>query len=187
VLDPCTYLIDGYNAIRRTPGLVAAERQSLQGGRDALIQTIAGRFRHTPHAAIIVFDGDGVRETSAWLPRCRVKVVYTRAGESADAVIDRIAQEERQAGRRCTVYTDDGEVRTNAQASGSGTGSVAELGELVHAPDRYRARLTRHQAIVRRRLSGADDEELPHRRCGNPRRAPKRQRGSDRRGGGWPS
>jgi predicted RNA-binding protein with PIN domain len=177
-------LIDGYNAIRRTPGLVAAERQSLQGGRDALIRAIAGRFRHTPYVAIIVFDGDGAQESFEPLPRCRGKVIYTRAGETADAVIARIAREERQAGRHCTVYSDDSEVRASAQANGSAAGSVAELSEMVHATDRYRAQLARHQAHVRRHLEGADEDEQSQRRVGNPRRAPKR-RGSSRSGSDW--
>lgn len=56
-MDPRTILVDGYNVIRNTAGLAAAEHISLQHGREALLQQIAARYRHTPHRVIVVFDG----------------------------------------------------------------------------------------------------------------------------------
>ena len=39
-VGPKLILIDGYNVIRRTPGLAAAERVSLATGREALIAQV---------------------------------------------------------------------------------------------------------------------------------------------------
>jgi predicted RNA-binding protein with PIN domain len=152
-------LIDGYNVIRRTQGLAAAER--LHGpvaGRDALIQKVAGTYRQTAHTVVVVFDGDGRSETFEPLPRCRGRVIFTRAGESADAVIQRIAAQERRAGRCVRVYTDDVEVQSSVEAHGGRAGSAKELTRAAHAPDRFRAKQAQHQAFVRRQLAQAEDE-----------------------------
>jgi uncharacterized protein len=158
-VDPETVLIDGYNVIRRTHGLAAAERHTLAAGRDALIQKVASSYRQTAHQAIVVFDGDGPRETAQPLPRCRGRVIYTRAGESADAVIQRIAGEEAHAGRIPRVHTDDMALRLAVEARGGRAASAAELTQAADAPDRFRARQARHQAFVRGQLSRADDAD----------------------------
>src|SRR5215831_1205330 len=118
LVGPRTILIDGYNVIRRTPGLAAAERGSLAAGRQALIELVAQRYRQTPHTTMIVFDGDGPREMAEPLPRCRGRVVYTQAGTSADAVIARLAADAAQVGGAPTVISDDWEVRASAEDSG---------------------------------------------------------------------
>src|SRR5579871_1949325 len=68
-LGPRTILIDGYNAIRRTPSLAAAERISLEEGRAALLVQVVARYRATPHTVIVVFDGSGETEHSEPLAR----------------------------------------------------------------------------------------------------------------------
>ncbi len=173
-MEPRTLLIDGYNVIRRTPGLAHAEQASMAAGRDALIHKVASTFRQTAHTVIVVFDGDGPTETQEPLPRCRGRVIYTRDGESADAVIRRIADEEAGNGRAPHVYTDDLDVRLSVEASGGQSSSVAELTRRAHAPDKYRARQAQHQARIRQELED-DRANDPGSRRGNPRRKPKRR------------
>jgi len=176
-VQPETVLIDGYNVIRRTQGLAEAERRhGLAAGRDALIAKVVSRYRQTAHTAIVVFDGDGPSETTASLPRCRGHVLFTRAGESADAVIERIAAQERRSGRIARVYSDDAEVQSSVEAHGGRAESATELTRSAHAPDRFRARLARHQAFVRRQLAAADDEGPDSRESRGSRRPPKRWR-----------
>src|SRR5262245_2928996 len=74
-VQPQTILIDGYNVIRRTPALAAAERQSLAGGRDALLTALSATYRHTAHRVVVVFDGDGAAETSEAHHGCRGNVI----------------------------------------------------------------------------------------------------------------
>jgi uncharacterized protein len=176
-VQPETVLIDGYNVIRRNQSLAEAERRfGLAVGRDALIAKVASRYRQTAHTAIVVFDGDGSSESTTSLPRCRGRVIFTRAGESADAVIERIAAHERHAGRSVKVVTDDIEVRASVAVHGGRAESATELMRATHAPDRFRARLARHQAFVRRQLTASEDEGAADDTTGGTPRTPRRRR-----------
>src|SRR5258708_1134720 len=55
-VEPKTLLVDGYNVIRRTPALAAAERHSLAGGRDPLLTAPPPPYPHPPHPPIAAFD-----------------------------------------------------------------------------------------------------------------------------------
>lgn len=173
-----TILIDGYNVIRNTPGLAAAERCSLEAGREALRTLVAAKYRHTAHTVLVVFDGDGDSETTEAVARgVRGRVIFTRRGETADEMICRIAQEERAAGREVVVASDDLEVRLRTAEQGSHTARVGELAQRLNAPPKHLERLARHRAFVRRSLEADTDEPPQDRSRGNPRRAPKRRRG----------
>ena len=83
-MGPRTILIDGYNAIRRTPSLAAAECISLDAGRTALLVQVIAHYRPTPHTVIVVFDGDGETERSEPIARrTRGRVVFSRRAESS--------------------------------------------------------------------------------------------------------
>ena len=179
-MGPRTILIDGYNVIRRTPGLLAAERGSLAGGRQALIELVARRYRQTPHTAVVVFDGDGPRETAEPLPRCRGRVVYTQAGTSADSVIARLAADATRAGGAPTVISDDWEVRASVVDSGGSALGAQEVVRGANAPDKYRARQAAHQAFVRQHLDTGSDDVTRPRRAGSGRLAARRRRGRGR-------
>ena len=179
-VGPRTILIDGYNVIRRAPGLAAAERGSLAAGRQALIELVAQRYRLTPHTAMLVFDGDGPRETAEPLPRCRGCVVYTQAGTSADAVIARLAADAAQVGGASTVISDDWEVRASVEASGGSALGASELVRGANAPDKYRARQAAHQAFVRRQLDTGNDGLTRLDRASSGRRGARRRRGRGR-------
>lgn len=154
-------LIDGYNAIRRTPGLRAAEaRGGLEAGREALLGWLAGRYRATPHAVVVVFDGNEAHEREERRPRwSRCRIVYTRAGSSADEVIARIAAEERARGAEVVMFSDDGALGAAVAESGAMAKSVATLAEQVNAPDRYRRKQARHRAYIRERYGPRERDE----------------------------
>src|SRR5215469_15049862 len=118
-MGPQTILVDGYNVIRNTPGLAAAERVSLESGRETLVNLLVARYRHTPHRVIVVFDGDGKTESSYPLPgMARGRIIYSRSGETADQVLARLSLQEQAAGAECVAFSDDTEVRSNVQAAG---------------------------------------------------------------------
>ena len=82
-------LVDGYNVIKRDASFQALSTKSLASARQLLVDQLASRYRHTPHQVIVVFDGDGVSEQT--LQDRRVRIIYSRAGETADSVIARLA------------------------------------------------------------------------------------------------
>ena len=176
-MQPRLILCDGYNIIRNMPGLAAAERQGLEGGREALLGRLTAKYRHTPHRVVVVFDGDGPGEKTQPIRRWgRGQVVFSRHGESADAVIQRLARVERERGGDVEVISDDFAVRTAVASSGGQAQRVADLERALNAAPRHQAKLAKTRQYVRRQLEGADEDERPDRRKGNPRRAPRRQR-----------
>ena len=90
-------LIDGYNLIRQSPELLRHERTSLEAGRLALIQRLVTYQRQRGHRITVVFDG--WQGGSPFEERDRsggVVIRYSRRGETADAVIRRLAREGRE-------------------------------------------------------------------------------------------
>jgi len=164
-MDPLLILVDGYNVIRNVPGLAAAERVSMETGREALVQQVRMRFRHTPHRVVIVFDG--ANDTESVLPVRRMprgQIVFTRRDETADSLIQRRAAAEKAAGGAVCVYSDDLEVRTGVRDLGGATAGVAELAETLNAPDRRRRRLHLTRQYVRRQWGDEGAEKAQHMR-----------------------
>jgi predicted RNA-binding protein with PIN domain len=176
-VGPRTILIDGYNVIRNLPALLAAERLSLRHGREALLAQVVARYRHTPHRIVVVFDGDGPAETTHPIPRMsRGQVVFTRRGELADTVIQRMVAAEQERGANVVAVSDDLAVRMSAEQYGGSAARVDALGAHLNEPPAYQRRLIQHRAYVRQQWELSEDDTSPARRGGNPRRGPKRQR-----------
>ncbi|HEX6798360.1 MAG TPA: NYN domain-containing protein [Ktedonobacterales bacterium] len=144
-------LVDGYNAIRRTEGLRAAEaRGGLEAGRQALLGWLANRYRATPHAIVVVFDGAEAEEREERRARwSRCRIVFTRAGTSADEAIARIAAEERVRGAEVMMFSDDDALRAAVAEAGATPQSIQALAGQVNAPDKYRRKQAIHRKYVR--------------------------------------
>jgi uncharacterized protein len=177
MMGPRTIYVDGYNVIRNTPALTQAERKSLAAGRDALLARLTARYRHTPHRVVVVFDGDGSAESAQPFPGLsRGTIIFSRTGESADAVIIRLAEQARQEGCDVSVVSDDGEVREGVSQHGAATARVDDLQRRMdEAPRLLRKRFT-HQIVVKRIL--AEDEATDD---ANGRRGKGHGKGASRR------
>lgn len=173
-MEPLLILVDGYNVIRNTPGLAAADRVSLAAGREALVQQLRARYRHTPHRVVVVFDGTGSVESIAPIARMsRGQIVFTRQGETADTVIARRAAEAQAVGERACVCSDDMELRTDVRTTGSRAMSAGELAEKLNAPDRHQRRLALTRRYLKQQWAAEDTRDgarqRPGRRGGAPR------------------
>lgn len=142
-------LVDGYNVIRRNASLLALEKKSMAAARDALVAQVAQRYRHTPHRVTVVFDGAAAVEQV--LHERRVRVIYSRAGETADQVIARLAAQANADGREVEMYSDDSEVRSSVAREGGAARSTDQLTSQLNAPPAYHQRLVRHRQAVRAR------------------------------------
>ncbi len=170
-MEPKLILVDGYNIIKNTEAFLAAQRQSLSAARDALVKQLVNRYRHTPHQVVVIFDGQGPRETEEHTQR--IRLIYTCAGETADSVIARLAHEATHQGKTVVVASNDWEVREHVERAGGQAGRSHELtAQLNRAPHLLQQR-AQHRQEVLRRLQAADDEDRPRHTKGNPRR-PKR-------------
>ena len=141
-------LVDGYNVIKRNASLQALSVKSLADARQLLINQLRSRYRHTPHQVIVVFDGDGVSEQT--IQDRRVRIMYSRAGETADSVIARLAASARTAGREVELYSDDSEVRQSVSQQGGTIKSTNQLTKNLNAAPADLARLSHHRQQARR-------------------------------------
>ncbi len=153
-------IVDGYNVIRCDPTLANLERRSLELAREALVRRLAVDARLAKDEVIVVFDGaQGGRSFEHGERRGRVRVVYSRFGESADEVIKRLVT---TTAGDVRVISNDRELRDFASAYGSTPVRVVPSQRFPPAPT-------------------SDGEEEPPRQAkkGPARRAKKRHRRPD--------
>lgn len=172
-------LVDGYNVIRRAPELLAAERRSLASGREALLAQIRATYQSAPHRVIVVFDGDSPAETCLALAGlARGQVIYTARGVTADAVIVRLAAQERLRSDEVVVVTRDADLRRHAGEHGAASARPEALRARFHDAPRDVAQRARRRAALRSAWDSDPDDEppAPDRRHGNPRKASRKRR-----------
>ncbi len=165
-------LIDGYNVIKRAPSFQAVRTQSLAAARTQLVALLANRYRHTPHQITVVFDGNEALEQTSH--ERRIRIIYSRHGETADSVIARLATAARAAGREVEIYSDDIEIQRTATLQGGTALASSALEQQMHAAPRDIERRARHRVAMRQKygldtqFSKQDDDEPPR-----PRRQKK--------------
>src|SRR5437588_3660827 len=149
------WLIDGYNVIRRDPGLVAGEAAGLDAGRAALLALLARVARDSRETFTVVFDG--ARRTGGTPSPGRVAVMFSRPPDTADDVLRRLAASLRDG---AVVVTSDRAVLDSARRVGAvAVTAEAFLDAARRPPDDD---------------VGDDDDEPPPTKRG-PRRRPSRE------------
>lgn len=156
-------IIDGYNLIRQWPELAMLDRADLEAGREALLRELAAYRRTKGHEITVVFDGRGPGDAAGSGGRAAgLSVRFSRLGETADAVIGRLAAEGRA---RAVVVSSDRAVMDEARRHGAASLPSAE----------FLARLERGRIAA---LKGGDEEEPRAQKSGKgaAHRLPKAQR-----------
>lgn len=174
-----TILVDGYNVIKNDSMLHAIEVKNLAVARQQLINQMVSHYKHTPHQVIVVFDGNGSSEQTS--TERRVRIIYSRSGQTADRVIMRLAAEARAAGHDVEMYSNDGEVRESVSRSGGNVHSSSQLSSRLNAAPRDVAARAKHRMIMRRaygidpQYKDADDGGEPHRKTKNGKKKSSRR------------
>lgn len=109
-------VVDGYNVIFKSARYLARMDETVAGdpfeqARDLLVADVAAyaKGRYEP---VIVFDAAGnVSPERPDLSKAGVRMVFSRTGESADAVIEQLVTEQRLLPRAVTVVTSDRTIR----------------------------------------------------------------------------
>ena len=160
-----TYLIiDGYNLI----GMKGTMGRDLEAQRSKLIQDLTRYYEIKRYPIVVVFDGWGSDATQpSEQSYGGVRVIFSRQGEKADAVIKRLALKLKSG---CVVVSSDREVARYAEANDA---VAVPSGEFDH---RLRAALQ----------NGSDQEEeepapASGDKKGNPRRLSKVERKRQRK------
>lgn len=142
----------------------------LEAARETLLQRLAGYRQRKGHAITLVFDGwQGGSGSEHHEFQAGIEVVYSKRGERADQVIQRLA---RIYGKECAVVSSDHEVVNAARAAGA---------FVIGSPE-FRAKLQERSSTVPamafKELDGGDADVVKRSKDkgGNPRKLPKSQR-----------
>ncbi|MEK6791892.1 MAG: NYN domain-containing protein [Deltaproteobacteria bacterium] len=156
---PTNLIIDGYNLIG-LDGLSDIEAEREQLIEDLIVYKKAVSVRIT-----VVFDGTSSGNlTRGAMGRSGINIIFSRAGEQADAIIKEMAH---RIGSGATIVTSDRDVRETARASGA---TVIESVEFRNVLD---------EALYEEIKGAAPEDETDDsaaRKKGNPRRLPKADR-----------
>jgi len=163
-------LVDGYNLLGRAEMSLSSGVGRLEAARETLLQRLAGYHHRKGHAITLVFDGwQGGSGSEHHEFRSGIEIVYSKRGERADQVIQRLA---RIYGKDCAVVSSDHEVVNSARAAGA---------FVIGAPE-FRAKLEDRSSsapvLAFKELDGgeADLVKRSKDKGGNPRKLPKSQR-----------
>ncbi|MCL2024164.1 MAG: NYN domain-containing protein [Coriobacteriia bacterium] len=123
-------IIDGYNVIRQvSPYRELAERNEYAQARDALIGDVAPLATKTT-TVTVVFDGtNNPTSTGAAKSHLDVTVIYSRHGQTADSVIEKLSHTYRKKGETVEVVTSDATIQWTVMSSSVMRRSTREFGE----------------------------------------------------------
>lgn len=168
-------IIDGYNLLASRGASSGAGNIISDHGRETLLRDLAAYRHRKGHCLTVVFDGwQRGLPTETREHRAGIEVIYSRRGERADQVIQRLA---REYGSDCAIVTSDHEIINAARAHGAfvmGSQEFAvKLRPSTSSPSTMAFKeLDTGEDLMRRR--GPDKR-------GNPRKLPKAQRDRARR------
>ena len=122
-------IVDGHSAIFGWPEFqrLHARRSSL--ARDALVKKLRDYQDYTGIRVVVVFDGKGPSATEQSEPHS-VQVFYSRAGQTADSIIERLAGKYAEK-FDLTVATSDLLEQETARACGAECISIANLRAMI--------------------------------------------------------
>jgi len=155
-------IIDGYNLM----GRIGTLSGHIESARESLLRDLAAYRHRKNHPVTIVFDGwqqgQSMEEREH---RTGIEVIYSRRGERADQVIQRLA---REYGADCAVVSSDQEVARSAQVSGAMVIGVQEFAVKLRAAPRG-------GGLAHKELDTQEEEAPPRdpKKKGNPRKLPK--------------
>ena len=171
---PLHLIIDGYNLLGARRQLGRAAGRDAESVREQLLRELATYRQRKTHPITLVFDGwqEGLG-AEHHEHRGGIEVVYSRRGERADQVIQRLAAE---FGRDCAVVSSDREVAEFAKAQGAFViGAMEFEARLRAAPP-----AVPQPGLKRRDQADPDLPSRPREKKGNPRKLPKALRRRNR-------
>ena len=105
--------------------LATMHGRNTAAAREELVRRLTGLQDNSDWTVAVVFDGVGVKASSDGTPH-GIAVFYSRSGQTADSIIERLAAKYAKD-HDVTVATNDRMERTTAEAFGSFTISGLQL------------------------------------------------------------
>lgn len=165
---PVHLIIDGYNLLAVMGGQARRDGAHSAPDRDGLVRDLSAYRHRKGHAVTVVFDGwQSGQLFEGREHRLGIQIIYSKRGERADQVIQRLAKEFEAD---CAVVSSDREVTDYARAQGAFVMEAREFAERL-----FSSPVT---GVAHKELDTG--EEYPPRRGpekrGNPRKLPKSAR-----------
>jgi predicted RNA-binding protein with PIN domain len=110
-------IVDGHSVIFAWPHLRALQGKRPSLARDALVKQLQDYQDWTGVRVVVVFDGSG-RQVSESAEPAGIQIFYSRKGQAADAVVERLAARY-AANFDLTVATSDSLERQTVMAFGA--------------------------------------------------------------------
>jgi predicted RNA-binding protein with PIN domain len=140
-------VIDGYNMIRRSPGLRREDEMALELARDSLVERLRRYKRVRPSRITVVFDGASKAGSGRGQSQEKgIRLIFSGQGETADTVIQRMCTQE---GKNLTVVTSDRALARTVSCAGAIAIDVEE----------FEARLEMALALEAKGEHGEDERE----------------------------
>ncbi|CAN5542217.1 hypothetical protein BH18VER2_BH18VER2_06620 [soil metagenome] len=128
-MRPQYLLVDGHSIIFAWPELRSLHERRTSLARDALTRQLRDFQDWTGIHVVVVFDGRGAAVSHAAEPG-EIQVFYSRMGQTADSIIERLASKYAER-YRLIVATGDYLEQETASASGAETLSPEGLRDLL--------------------------------------------------------
>lgn len=122
-------IVDGHSVIFAWPELRELHDRRTSLARDELVKQLRAFQDWTGTRVVVVFDGKGAQTSSTADPG-EIQIFYSRAGQSADAVVERLASKYARE-FRIAVATDDLLEQETVAACGAETMSCDSLRALL--------------------------------------------------------
>ncbi len=90
VVEPQYLIVDGHSVIFAWPELRALHERRTMLARDVLVQKLRDYQDWSGVRVVVVFDGTGTA-VSATADPGEIQIFYSRAGQTADAIVERLA------------------------------------------------------------------------------------------------
>jgi predicted RNA-binding protein with PIN domain len=102
-------LVDGYSLLHNWPDLAPGQPRHSMAARDELIRVLT-LYRDATHVPItIVFDGSGKSAGTQFPSTPELEILYSRSGQTADQIIERVAARMSDFGEVLAVTDDHAE------------------------------------------------------------------------------
>lgn len=136
--QPClmeqVLIVDGHSAIFAWPDLLKIHQAKPALARRELIAMMTRYQDATEHKVVIVFDGKGKKTASQAGCDGDILVMYSRTGETADSVIERIVAR-KSSSMRITVASNDRLELETVSAFGGDCMGLKTLREVIDQAD----------------------------------------------------
>ena len=126
-------LVDGYSLLHSWPELAPGKARHSAFARDELVRRLTQYRDASGTPLTIVFDGTGSRSRESEVKSTpEVEIIYSRAGQNADQIIERAAHQLASFGD-VLVVTDDHLERETVMASGGVASSCLNFIQTVES------------------------------------------------------